>query len=82
MSKIVLIKNDNCTPCNRMSTWLKDNYPNLEITEKKVIDDLEYARSKNVRSVPTLIVEGENEEIIVGEKYDAIKEALAKLSND
>ncbi len=85
MLKLKVFSASWCGPCRALKPILKDLFesnPGLELTTRDVDEDYDEAISYNIRSLPTVIFEKDNQEIMrkVGlsskEEYQKIIEDL------
>lgn len=77
MKKVIKFEKDNCVPCNMVSIFLDDKGVGYERVNP--FENPELAVRFKVRSVPTVIVTEENQEVkrIIGYKPEELSTLLA-----
>lgn len=77
-----------CSPCKMIAKnidKIKTEFPEVKFQEVDVDDDPDIAKNYKIKSVPTVIVFKDNEEIIrlIGAvKIDALRKAVRDIVND
>lgn len=54
MRQIIKFEKEGCVPCKNLDRWLKENQ--VAYVSKNIMNNLDLARTYNVKSVPTLLV--------------------------
>lgn len=77
MKKIIKFEKEDCAPCNMVSEYL--DLKGVQYEKINPFDQPEIAMRYKVRSVPTVIIEHQDEVLhrIIGFKPDELQKALA-----